>query len=396
VIGFNLSEGFLMDYLDKWKIIETLGEGGQGKVYRVLKLDVDSNIKSTIINSLRNLTVAISYREIQEENYEKLCDGLFEMFKIHDPSQQGALKALHKLGDARDADLAHKRISREIKVMSENLHPNLIRILDVDPDSTWYVSEFYTNGTLADKREMFKGNFSKTLKAIRPLVEAVATLHKKGYVHRDIKPQNIFLNSNNDLILGDFGLIYFEDDQHTRISRTYENVGTRDWMPPWAMGIRIEEVKATFDVFSLGKLLWSMVSGKPVLQLWYFNRNRFNVERLFPDSRYIRFANPLFEKCIVEEEKDCMPDAGTLLKEIDRIISIIELNADPVNLEIERPCKVCGVGKYELVVNDDLTKTRNFGFNPAGSRRMKIFACSHCGHVQLFSYQDEPPTAWQK
>jgi len=385
-----------MDYSKKWKIIKSLGKGGQGEVHQVINLDVDRKVKDHIVDALRNITAAVSYHEIKEQNYEKFSNALFEMLKMQDPSQQGALKVLHKHEEARDAELAQERIKHEIKAMSDNLHPNLIKILDVDPDSEWYVSQFYPNGTLWDKRKMFKGNFSNALKAIRPLVEAVATLHGKGYVHRDIKPQNVFLNSNNDLILGDFGLVYFEDDQHTRISAKYENVGSRDWMPPWAMGIQIDEVKSTFDVFSIGKLLWSMVSGKSILQLWYFDRDRFNVERLFPDSRNIKFANSLFKKCIVEEEKDCMPDAVALLEEIDRIISIIEFNADPIDLDIKRPCKVCGIGKYELVVDDDSIETRNFGFNPAGARKMKIFVCSHCGNVQLFFYQGKLPPAWQK
>jgi len=239
---------------------------------------------------------------------------------------------LHKFEDSREANLAAERIRREIKAMSENLHSNLMKILDADPDSMWYVSQFYENGTLADNRDMFKGDFVKSLKAIRPLVEAVATLHKKSYVHRDIKPQNVFLNSNNELVLGDFGLIYFEDDQHTRFSATYENVGSRDWMAPWAMGMRIEEVKPIFDVFSLGKLLWSMVSGKQILQLWYFDKNEFNVEKMFPESRTIKFANPLFEKCIVENEEDCMKDATKLISEIDDILKRIKLDAEQTEL----------------------------------------------------------------
>ena len=234
------------------------------------------------------------------------------------------------------------------------------------------------------------------MKAIRPLVEGVAMLHKKRYVHRDIKPKNIFLNSSNDLILGDFGLVFSVDNQHTRFSETYENVGSRDWMPPWAMGMRIEEVKPTFDVFSLGKVLWSMVSGKPILQLWYFNKKSFDVEKMFPDSRAIKLANELFAKCIVENEEKCLPDAGALLEEIDSILSIIDLNAELIDSNTKRMCKVCGRGKYESVVNDNSVETRNFGFSPAGGRKMKIFTCSYCGNVQLFSYVHRPPPAWKK
>jgi len=320
-----------MDYSKKWRIIETIGEGGQGKVYRVSKLNLE--LEKACITSLRRLTnrVGPSVQE-QREHFDEFRKSLFELLKLEDTSNQGALKVLHKFEDYREANLAAERIRREIKAMSENFHPNLIKILDVDPDSMWYVSQFYENGTLADNRDMFKGDFIKSLKAIRPLVEAVAKLHKKGYVHRDIKPQNVFLNSNNDLVLGDFGLIYFEDDQRTRISAKYENVGSRDWMPAWAMGMRIDDIKPTFDVFTLGKLLWSMVSGKAILQLWYFDKNEFNVEKMFPESRTIKFANMIFQKCIVENEHDCMKDAKELLSEIDDILKRIKLDAEQTEL----------------------------------------------------------------
>ena len=316
-----------MNFEEKWKIMDYVGEGGQGMVYKVIRLDQYSTTKSDVIHAIRGLT-GIAYQEMRDEAYEKLFMALPELIQMHSAAGQDALKVLHQPQDARDADLAEVRIKREINAMSENLHPNLIRILEVDPDYTWYVSEFYPNQTLADHRDMFKGDFLKSLKGIRPLVEGVATLHKNSYVHRDIKPKNIFSNSKNELILGDFGLIHFIDTQHTRISEKYENVGSRDWMPAWAMGIRLEDVRPSFDVFSLGKVLWSMVSGKQILRLWYFDRDEFNVEQFFPEAPFIKFANPFFEKCIVEEEKDCIQDAGELLKEIDDIILSISSNTD--------------------------------------------------------------------
>jgi len=374
-----------MDYLKKWKIIENLPEGGQGKVYRVLKLENDQRIEADIRDSLRYLTAGVIYKDSEEQkkNYEKYCNALFDLLKTQDPSQQGALKVLHEPEDA----IAKKRIKREIQAMSKNLHSNLIEILDIDPDSTWYVSKFYQNGTLANNKNTFKGDFQKSLKAIRPLVEGVAILHKNGYVHRDIKPHNIFLNSNNDLILGDFGLIHFTDEQHTRFSEIYENVGSRDWMPPWAMGIRIDDIKPIFDVFSLGKLLWSMVSGKSILQLWYFEKEQFNVELLFPESHTIKFANPLFKKCIVENEKDCIPNAMSLLSEIDSILKRIELLVEPDFSNKNRLCRVCGIGNYRLLSHHE---AQNFGI---AGKTTKIFTCSHCANVQLFSY-DELPKAW--
>jgi len=159
--------------------------------------------------------------------------------------------------------------------------------------------------------------------------------------------------------------------------------------------MRIDEVRPTFDVFSLGKVIWSMTSGRRVLRLWYFKDDEFNVEKMFQDSPGMNFANQLFDKCIVEREKNCLPDAGALLQEIDRTVGLIECDVDHIDLTVKRRCKVCG--EYNLVADEDLLKIRSFGFNLVGNRTMKIFTCSNCGNVQLFSYDKETsPPAWHK
>jgi len=167
-------------------------------------------------------------------------------------------------------------------------------------------------------------------------------------------------------------------------------------MPTWAYGVRVEDVKPTFDVYCLGKLLWSLISGKPKLLLWYYDKPQNNVEKLFPDKPFINLVNPLFEKCIVEDEDKCLPNANALLSEIDKLLEIIEHKADRIDLDIERKCKVCGVGTYQLIVNENIHNTRNFGIQSAGNRKWKIFTCSYCGNVQLFSFKGKAPDTWQK
>jgi len=133
-----------MDYSAKWKIIETLGEGGQGKVYRVINMEISEGVRERLTRSLKHLTAAIVHTDTRQQDYDEFCTALLEMLRVQDPCHHAALKQLHRPEDARDPKLAAERIRREIEVMSQNLHPNLIEILDVDPDSTWYVSRFYT------------------------------------------------------------------------------------------------------------------------------------------------------------------------------------------------------------------------------------------------------------
>jgi len=390
-----------MDYRKRWKIIDDLGPGGgQGKVYRVLDTS-KFNVKKEVIPALKNSIISFTTSQTEET-----MKAMFELFRkpvVHIMTMEnlynyGALKVLHDPKDARDAELAETRIKLEIDAMVKVTHPNLLKILDADPDSKWFVSQFYPQGSLDKYLKKFAGDFIGALRAFRPLVEGVSEIHKKSFVHRDIKPQNIFLDGDDNLILGDFGLIFFVDSEHTRISHTFENVGSRDWMPPWAYSIQVEEVKPTFDVFSLAKVLWSMVSGLPVLRLWYFNNDRFNLEKIFPKSLCIQFANELFKKCIVEHEKDCLPNATALLEEVDKILSIINYNADLLDPQIERRCKVCGIGNYRLDIDfNDQEKIFTFGLR-SPYYKMKMFLCDHCGNVQLFAFDNrkDMPPAWGK
>ncbi len=391
-----------MDFKDRWQIIAKLCKGGQGRVYRVLdtsKVNIENHIIPAFKKTFRELAHPDERKETWINYVEAFRKAVFDIIRLEDPVNHGALKVLHEPQDARDHERAEDRIKNEIKAMYQISHPNMLKILDYDEDETkWFVSEFHPKGSLVknDNKNRFTGNFVAALRAFRPLVEGVSELHKDGMVHRDIKPGNVFLDSTYNLVLGDFGLIFFTDEQHTRISGTFQNVGSRDWMPPWAMGMRIEEIAPTFDVFCLGKLLWAMVSKLPVLQLWYFDRSPFNLEEMFPEAPYIKFANRLFKKCIVENKEDCLPDATALLDEVDKVLTIIDRHGDQIEPNVKRHCKVCGIGDYELIADKNLSNTRNLGFNPTSGNEYKIFACNHCGHVQLFSflYNREPPQAW--
>jgi serine/threonine protein kinase len=265
--------------------------------------------------------------------------------------------------------------------------PSLLRLLDHDSNELWYVSEYHDGGTLDNHAEKYKGSLLSVLEDIRPVVDGVVQLHRAGAVHRDIKPKNIFVGSDGKLVLGDFGLVYVKHPAETRFSATHSNVGTHAWMPAWAMEERVEDVKPAFDVFSFGKLIWSMLSGKPVLNLWYYEREANNVARIFPDRPEMALANSLFSKCIVEEESQCLATAADLLNEIDVLIE--RLSKGPSFFELQRrACRICLDGKYvRLSPNEE----RNFGLNPGGTYKVSMYACDNCRHVELFYFDEQNP-----
>lgn len=375
-----------MSYEKRWNKLEELGEGGQGKVYRAIDLnrfDIEG-LYTLVRESVENLSRTERKQETIWNHLDKYKFTLHQLIEMENPNHHYALKVLHDIKDARDSVRAKERIKKEVAAMMDIKHPNLLSLIDYDNESEapeWYVSKYYPKGSLSKNLGLFTGNFVKALKSIRPLVDGVAKLHDKGYVHRDIKPQNVFMDNQNNLVLGDFGLIFFEDEQKTRLSDDFENVGSRDWMPGWAMGLKIEEVKPTFDVFALGKLLWAMVSDMPILQLWYYDKPQFDIINKFSGSPYIELSDKIFKRCIVEEEKDCLPHASALLEIINQALNIIDKNAifyreDNIKYTPTMPCNICGIGLYSIVHEREKDLIRQLN--------VKIFSCNKCGNIQFF------------
>ena len=387
-----------MQYEKRWGKIESIGEGGQGEVFRVLdKHKVSLDVRA--VYSAIGVALKSNGQKLDQGAEEQIRKGIVEIMQAENPMNHGALKILHSPNEARNFEDAEERLKRELEAMKQADHPNLLKIEDHNLDEKWFVSKYYPNGTLKDRSGWFTGQVERTLTAIRPVVKGVATLHGKELVHRDIKPENIFVDENEQLVLGDFGLVFFMDRDRTRLSDTCENVGSTDWMPPWATRMRIEEIRPSFDVFSLGKTIWSMVSRTPILRLWYHRRDEFNLERMFPDRPEMALLNDLLDECIVEDEKNCrLIKAEWLLNWIDRLLGALRLGAGPVGEDIVRPCRVCGFGKYRLFTDKDHQKTANFGLNPTPNlAAFKIFTCDNCGHVQFFYCRSSAnPPAWEK
>lgn len=386
-----------MKYDERWDIIASLGGGGQGVVHRVRPKTSgrlgEKQLATAIFELANHKSISDDHRELQIENISKFLPAILQR---DDPSLHGALKLLHRGDRARDAELAEERIRLEIEALQALSHPNIAKIIDSDSDEQWFVTKYYEKGSL-DEHSRFRGNVAASLIAIRPVVEAAAYFHNKGVIHRDIKPNNIFVDQDGSLILGDFGLVFFEDADRSRISETYENVGSRDWEPPWAFGVRIEELRPSFDVFSLAKVIWSMIAGLPVLQLWYFDDERFDIKQRYPEREHISLMDSLFSRCIVEREEHCLPDASALLEEVDEVLRMIRVDSTPSNLNSFQPCRVCGVGRYENLITWETnpSKYSDFGLRPHSERKFNIYTCDNCGHVQLFSYYGDVPPAWK-
>ncbi|MDZ4819430.1 MAG: protein kinase [Planctomycetota bacterium] len=381
-------------YQKRWEIINDLGEGGQGAVKLVRDLkDFPSREKvRKALAGVSSLDLAVSESK-KEQIVTDVLELIRQLSRQDAPENCGALKVLNDVEKLKDAGNAATRIRREIEAMSSVDHPNLLKILDSDAENLWYVSKYHPLGTLEAIRTRFKGDVPGTLRAVRPLVEAVALLHSqnKPIVHRDIKAKNIFVASDSSLVLGDFGIVYFMNSDHTAISLAAENPGSSDWMPKWAKAKEPGQATPQFDVFCLGKLIWWMISGSPIgkLELWYFDHPKceHSLDRLFPDNKHIAPLKKLLGLCVVEWEDNCVSNAQSLLKHLDVTLDFIEAGADILSDPKPRKCKVCGHGEFIPLNPRFCQSVADVSNYP--QVRIRIESCDHCGYMQMFSASDD-------
>jgi len=364
----------------RWRVVDLLGRGGQGVVYRVE--DTSGGVFNPVAlgDALHEFERVHSNRQERARSAKEITDVLTLLLK----SQRLPTAALKELlpideAEAADAKAAFARMKNEIATLTGVTHPALIRVFESDLDHGWFVMEYFRNGPMSKQPGRFKGQVTEALHALRPVVEAVRELHKKGIVHRDVKPDNIFVGDDGHLVLGDCGLAIKLQNQE-RLTLTFENVGTRDYQPPWTYGTRVENVKPNFDVFGLAKLLWAMISGRPRFPLEDFDIEPHDLRKMFPDEPGVMFIHRILKKCIVRREPQCaITDAGELLHEIDEAIRAMRSGAQVPGATKMR-CRFCGIGSYAKADN-----FAAFGNSPGGGPR-HFYCCDHCGHLEIFAY----------
>jgi len=380
-------------YGERWKTVKVLGKGGQGLVYLVLDVKgraEESGLISELQRSMSQITGAHTVESLREDG-RKFIEIVSEIAGGHF-LRNGALKQLLPLDEAVNAKCALERMKVEVEVMKSVQHQGLVGILDDRLDEQWFVMDYLGDETLDKRIDRYRGKPLEALKALRPVVEAVSLVHEKRIVHRDIKPGNIFLGQDGHLVLGDFGLA-FKMEGAERVTDTFENVGTRDYMPGWAQTMRVADVTPAFDVFSLGKLLWVMVAGQPRMPLWYFTHPDFDLLKKFPESIGIVLVQEILSRTVVEFEKDCLATAGELLAMITRVIGVLERGLDAPRRNGMR-CRVCGLGEY---VHDDHKQLTASHMILGPGNRVQFYICTNCGHIDWFYFDSgQTPPGWKR
>jgi serine/threonine-protein kinase len=186
------------------------------------------------------------------------------------PGKQVAIKVLHS-EVARDAD-ALARFRREAEVASRLGHPNIVEVIDFNtlPDGAPYLVLERLRGEGLDAR-LARGPLAlnEALAIARQIGSALGAAHREQVVHRDLKPQNIFLcplDIGGDLTTQvkvlDFGISKIRGSQTIKTQES-TMLGTPQYMAPEQARGNQDEVDARTDIFSLGVILYEMLCGAP-------------------------------------------------------------------------------------------------------------------------------------
>ncbi|MGI8587201.1 MAG: protein kinase domain-containing protein [Chloroflexia bacterium] len=170
--------------------------------------------------------------------------------------------ALKVLDPATVADERAVDRFRNEAILAANLeHPHIVPIYDVnEADGLWFLAMRYVPGE--SLREMMAREGPMPLKRVLPLLRPVAAAldyaHQHGVTHRDVKPGNILVELDGNVVLTDFGIARAGADAH--MTRVGQVMGTADYLAPEQ--IRGEEATHASDIYSLGILLYEMLTGE--------------------------------------------------------------------------------------------------------------------------------------
>jgi len=327
-------------YGNRWEIRETLGEGGQAHTF-----------------------LAIDQRGEGQTQY---------VLK--------RLKNLNRLS----------RFAKEVEAIRNLNHEHIVRLIDfsLEEPEPYLVTEYCLGGALVDADPTWFSQPRIAFDLFQQICDGIAFAHGQGIIHRDIKPANVFLRgSHGPAVVGDFGICYILDDG-TRVTLTEEAVGARNFMAPELEDGRLDQISSKSDTYSLGKLLYWLLSGGKVFAREKYRDKQWDLKTPHLDSLlgwkniYMEHANRLLDLMITADIEQ-RRDVGNILILSRRTARLIEKEFTPISNAILQPCVYCGQGVYKLRASTN-SEAENIGFSGRGAPDWRILVCNSCGHIQAF------------
>src|SRR6478609_5532752 len=268
----------LLGELGDYELLEEVGRGGQGVVFRARQKSLNRTV---------------------------------------------ALKVISLGQWASTADL--KRFRREAEAAASLDHPSIVPIYEVgEREGACYFSmKFIEGGQLDEVVKRAPMSIRQAAELIAKVARTVHHAHEHGILHRDIKPGNILLDAKGEPNLTDFGLARLVETEST-VTRTVEVLGTPSYMAPeQAAGNNIKLTRGT-DVYGLGAVLYQLLTGHPP----FAGGTTYETIKLLLESeaRAPRLWNPKVDrdvsticlKCLEKDPQRRYPSALAVAEDLER------------------------------------------------------------------------------
>ncbi len=195
--------------------------------------------------------------------------GMARVYKGFQPSlaRYVAIKAIPtQFDNTRDNEFAQRFIT-EARVIARLTHPNIVPVHDYGEDKGWafIVMEYISGGTLRNRiatadAQHVRLDLASTLDLLAQAALALECAHTNGIIHRDVKPANMLLRTEDHLLLSDFGIAALLEANRA-FTRTGANIGTPQYMAP-EQGTPNGVIDARTDIYALGVVTFQCVTGQ--------------------------------------------------------------------------------------------------------------------------------------
>ena len=220
---------------------------------------------------------------------------------------------------------ASSRFMREARATSSLDHPNICTIHEIAQaeDGSWYIAMAWYDGQTL-KKIIDKGPLppDRALGLARQAALGLSQAHEHDVVHRDVKPDNIMISHKDELTILDFGLARLLGK--ARLTRTGTVMGTAAYMSPEQA--RGEDVSTSSDIWSLGVVLYEMLSGHVPFEgesdvaMMYSVLNTDPPPLPAPVCRNSEICTSIIQHCLARDPKDRYPTAQVMAEEIELAI----------------------------------------------------------------------------
>jgi tRNA A-37 threonylcarbamoyl transferase component Bud32 len=257
-------------------------------------------------------------------------------------ARQTSLKRHVAIKMIRNAALAGPdevaRFLREAEAAANLQHPNIVAIHEIgEHGGQHYFSMDYVVGrdlgSLVKDGPMAPRTAARYVKTI---AEAVHFAHQRGTLHRDLKPQNVLIDSNDQPRITDFGLAKFMKDD-SQMTRSGVIMGSPSYMPPEQAAGRHADIGPASDVYALGAMLYELLTGRPPFRGSTALATLHEVLETEPIApRRLRADLPLdletiCLKCLEKTASARYATARGLAEELDRFLKSEPIHARPAS-----------------------------------------------------------------